>query len=143
MAELKTKKNKASVELFLRGIADDDRRRDCRTLVKVMQEIIGDKPAMWGPSIVGFGNYRYQYASGREGEWFLIGFSPRKQNLTLYAMSGFEEFEPLMAKLGTFKTGKSCLYVKRLDDVHLPTLKKLLRRPVRYLATYEPTYGSS
>jgi hypothetical protein len=96
-----------------------------------MREITGEEPAMWGSSIVGFGSYHYVYASGREGDWFLTGFAPRKQALTMYIMSGFSEYDELLEKLGKFKTGKACLYVKKLDDIHLPTLKKLIRQSVK------------
>jgi hypothetical protein len=89
---------------------------------------------MWGSSIVGFGDYRYKYGSGREGEWFLAGFSPRKQNLTLYIMAGFEQYDELIKKLGKYKTGKSCLYIKRLEDIDLATLKKLIQQSVKYMA---------
>ena len=130
MAELKTKKNSASVAKFLKGIEDEQKRKDCRELVDMMQAATGAKPAMWGDSIVGFGNYEYKYESGREGQWFLAGFSPRKQNLTLYIMLGFDEFPALMDKLGKYKTGKCCLYLKSLDDIHRPTLKKLIERSV-------------
>ena len=89
---------------------------------------------MWGTSIVGFGSYRYKYASGREGEWFLTGFSPRKRNLTLYIMAGFENYDSLLADLGKHKTGKSCLYINKLEDVDIPTLRKLIRQSVTHLA---------
>jgi hypothetical protein len=133
MAELKTRKNKASVTRFLNGIADEQRRRDCKTVLKLMKEATGAKPAMWGDSIVGFGSYHYKYASGREGDWFLAGFSPRKHNLTLYIMSGFSGSADLMEKLGKHKTGKSCLYINQLDDLHRPTLKKLVKSSVDFL----------
>ncbi len=93
---------------------------------------------MWGTSIVGFGTYHYKYASGREGDWMLTGFSPRKQALTLYIMAGFEKYQELMDQLGTFKTGKSCLYVKRLSDINLDVLEELVRESVRYMKTQYP-----
>lgn len=133
MAELKTKPNKISVEKFLKTIADEQTRSDCKTLVKLMKEATGAEPKMWGSSIVGFGQYHYKYESGREGDWFLTGFSPRKQNLTLYIMAGFAGYAELMEKLGKHATGKSCLYVKRLSDLHLPTLKKLIRGSVKQM----------
>jgi len=124
MAELKTKKTQASVEAFIGRIEDERTKEDCRALVEIMRQATKAEPKMWGSSIVGFGSHHYRYASGREGDWFLAGFSPRSQNLTLYITSGFEEFDELLGSLGRHSTGKSCLYIKRLDDVHLPTLKR-------------------
>ncbi len=134
MAELKTKKTRQSVKAFLDRIKDEDRRKDCRALVSLMREATGAPPRMWGSSMVGFGEYRYEYASGRTGEWFLTGFSPRKTSLTVYIMSGFGEDETLLQKLGPHTTGKSCLYIKRLSDIHLPTLKKMVRHSVKRMA---------
>lgn len=128
-APVKTAKNAASVEDFVSTL-DDLRRADCQKLVQWMAEITGQPPAMWGASIVGFGTYHYRYASGREGDWFETGFSPRKQNLTLYIMGGLEAGGALLEKLGPYKHGKSCLYIKNLDAVHIPTLKKLIRLSV-------------
>ncbi len=133
MVELKTRKTGASVDDFIDGIADDRRRQDCLALAELMREITGDEPAMWGPSMVGFGRYHYKYASGREGDWFVAGFSPRKQNLTLYIMSGFSGYDDLMARLGKHTTGKSCLYLKRLEDVDLAVLEELIRRSVAHV----------
>jgi hypothetical protein len=130
MAELKTKKTKASVAAFLDQISDEQRRKDCQRILKIMKEATGEQPRMWGSSIVGFGTYKYRYASGHEGEWPIIGFSPRKNDLTLYIMPGFADYTELMAKLGKHKTGKSCLYIKKLDDVELPVLKKLITKSV-------------
>ena len=135
MAELKTKETKASVAAFLNKISDVQRRKDCQTVLELMQRATGEKPKMWGSSIVGFGRYKYKYASGREGEWLVIGFSPRKTDLTLYIMRGFEESEALLAKLGKCKTGKGCLYIKRLDDVEIPVLKKLISKSVAMMAS--------
>ncbi len=134
MAELKTKKTKASVAAFLNKIADAQRRKDCQTVLDLMKQATGEEPKMWGDSIVGFGSYHYRGASGREGDWPIIGFSPRKTDLTLYIMAGFQEFESLMAKLGKFKTGKSCLYLKKLDDVEVPVLKMLIAKSVERMA---------
>lgn len=131
MAELKTKRSEASVDAFLKGVADETRRRDCETLLGLMKKVTRAEPKMWGPSIVGFGSYRYKYKTGREGDWFLAGFSPRSQDLTLYVMAGNDRFPELLAKLGKHKTGKSCLYVKRLADVDLAVLEKLLVASVR------------
>ncbi len=136
MAELKTKPTEASVKEFLNQIADKERREDCFAVAKIMEEITGEKPKMWGPSIVGFGNYHYKYASGREGDWPLTGFSPRKKDLTLYIMMGFEKHPELMEQLGKHSVSKSCLYIKRLSDIHLPALKKLIKASVKDLHDY-------
>jgi hypothetical protein len=136
MAELKTKPTQASVKEFLNQISDKERREDCFAITKMMEEVTGDKPKMWGPSIVGFGTYHYKYASGREGDWPVTGFSPRKKDLTLYIMMGFEKHPELMEQLGKHSVGKSCLYIKRLSDVHLPTLKKLIKASVKDLKDY-------
>ena len=130
MAEAKTKPTKASVKEFLNQVPEKERREDCFAVAKIMEEITGEKPKMWGPSIVGFGTRHYKYASGREGDWPVAAFSPRKTDLTLYILTGSEDKE-LMEKLGKYKTGKSCLYIKRLSDVHLPTLKKLIKASVK------------
>ena len=133
MAETKTKATEESVEEFLAAIKDDGRRKDCLAIMKLLEETTGYKAKMWGTSIVGFGTYHYKYASGREGDWPLTGFSPRKQNLTLYIMAGFDKYAELMQKLGKHSAAKSCIYIKRLDDIHLPTLKKLVRESVKQL----------
>ncbi len=134
MAELKTKKNEHSVGEFLARIKDEKTRQDCETILSLMKQATKAEPKMWGSSIIGFGDYHFKYESGREGEWFLTGFSPRKQNLTLYIMPGFAQYEDLMQQLGKFKTGKSCLYIKSLADIHLPTLKKLVHASVKQMA---------
>lgn len=131
MAELKTKVNEQSVTKFLNSITDKQRREDCFTVLEMMKKATKTEPKMWGSSIVGFGNYHYVYASGREGDWFLTGFSPRKQNLTLYIMGGLPAHEALLQKLGKHKTGKSCLYVNKLEDLDLPTLRKLIVEGVK------------
>lgn len=133
MAEPKTKVNDQSVEKFLNGITDEQARQDCFTILKIMQQATRAEPKMWGSSIVGFGSYHYKYESGREGNWFLTGFSPRKQNLTLYIMAGFARYDELMKKLGKHKTGKSCLYIKSLEDVNLPALKQLIQQSVKHM----------
>ena len=138
MAELKTKPNAKSVDKFISDIADEKAREDCLVLRDVMQQITKTEPKMWGDSIVGFGQYRYNYPTGTEGSWFVTGFSPRKQNLTLYIMAGFDGYSELLQKLGKHKTGKSCLYIKTIDDVHMPTLKKLIQQSV---ASVRKTYG--
>lgn len=134
MAELKTKKTKASVKAFLNKISDEQRRKDCQQVSDLMQQATGEEPKMWGSSIVGFGLYHYRYASGHEGDWPIIGFSPRKNDLTLYIMRGFDDVGMLMDKLGKFKTGKSCLYIKSLNDINIPTLKQLIKKSVQSMA---------
>lgn len=133
MAELKTKENDASVEVFLQGVADPRQREDAFRVMELMREVTGETPKMWGGSIVGFGSYHYKYSSGREGDMCLTGFSPRKGTLALYIMAGFERYGPLLQKLGKHKTGKACLYIKRLDDVDLPTLRELVRASVAHM----------
>ena len=132
----KTRQTAASVTEFLDKIPDAERREDCLALARILEEITGSKPQMWGASIVGFGSYHYKYASGHEGDACMTGFSPRKQELTIYVMMGFEKYGALMKQLGKHRTGKSCLYIKRLSDVHLPTLKKLIKTSVKDLAAY-------
>lgn len=139
MAELKTKLNDASVDGFLNAIKDEQVRQDCRVIAEIMQKATKAEPKMWGTSIVGFGNCHYKYASGREGDWMLVAFSPRKQNITLYISAGFEGRDEMLDKLGKHSCGKGCLYIKRLSDVHLPTLKKLISASVKQmLKTYLP-----
>ena len=133
MAELKTKRTKASVAAFLKAIPDPARRRDCLTIKRLMEQATRSKAAMWGPSIVGFGTYRYQYPSGQAGEWMLTGFSPRKQALTLYIMAGFDFKKGLMRQLGKHKTGGSCLYIQTLADVDIKVLDKLIRASVKVM----------
>ena len=136
MAEVKTKPTQASVKEFLNQIPEKERREDCFAIAKMMEEITGAKPKMWGPSIVGFGSYHFKYDSGREGDWLVTGFSPRKNDLTLYLMRGFEKHRDLMEQLGKHKTAKSCLYIKRLSDIHQPTLKKLIKASIKQLNEY-------
>ena len=135
MAELKTKPNKVSVEKFLKSIKDEKKREDSFKVLELMKKIIKEEPVMWGPSIVGFGKYHYKYASGREGDWLLTGFSPRKQNLTIYIMSGFKHYNELMKKLGKHKTGSSCLYINKLEDIDMKVLKELITESVKYMKT--------
>ena len=135
MAEPKTKPTNESVKDFLNRIPEAERREDCFAVAKMMEEITGEKPKMWGPAIVGFGSYHYKYASGHEGDWPITGFSPRKKDLTLYIMMGFEK-RPEMEKLGKYSIGKSCLYIKKLSDIHQPTLKKLIKNSVKDLKAY-------
>ncbi len=143
MAELKTKPTGASVKEFLNQIPNKERRDECLAIAKIMEEATGAKPQMWGTSIVGFGDYRYKYASGREGDWMMTGFSPRKNELTLYLMMGFEKHRELMAQLGKHRTGMSCLYIKRLEDIHMPTLKKLIKASVKQMREYQKSLSKS
>ena len=134
MAELKTKETTESVSAFLDKIADEGRRADCRAVVDIMRSVTKEEPRMWGTSIVGFGRYHYNYESGREGEWMITGFSPRKGDLTLYIMGGFDKFSDLMKDLGKYKTAKSCLYIRTLADVDVKILRKLVAKSVKLLA---------
>ena len=138
MSQNKTTANKLSVKAFVDAIEDSQKRKDCRALMKTMSRLTGNRAKMWGASIVGYGSYHYRYASGREGDFFLMGFSPRKQALTIYVVAGFSHFPKLMKQLGKYKTGKSCLYVKRLDDVDPDVLEELLAQSRDYLRR---TYG--
>ena len=131
MAEPKTKPTTASVKKFIDSIEDEKKRKDSRSILTMMRQITGERPKMWGASIVGFGTYHYKYATGREGDWPVTGFSPRKQALTLYIMSGFTKDDALLKKLGKYKTGKACLYIKRLEDVDETILRKLIARSIR------------
>lgn len=133
MAGLKTVPNDGDVEAFLDGVEDPVRRGECREVLALMRELTGEEPRMWGESIVGFGRYRYRYESGRTGEWFLTGFSPRKKDLTLYVLPGLDAFAEVTARLGRFRTGRSCLYLKRLDDVDRQALRELVSRGVAAL----------
>lgn len=137
MAELKTQKNNASVQRYIAAL-DEHRQRDCQTLFEIMSTITKDQGSMWGKDIVGFGSYHYTYASGRSGDWFLTGFSSRKQAISLYMMAGFEGRDELLEQLGKVKHGKSCLYIKSVDDIHIPTLKKLVRESVKALKKANP-----
>ena len=133
MAELKTKPNAANVEDFLKQVENPKKREDSFKILTLMKEITGAEPIMWGPSIIGFGTYRYKYESGREADWFLTGFSPRKQNLTLYIMTGFKKYDELLSKLGKYKTGKSCLYINKIEDIDTEVLKEMIENSVKYL----------
>jgi hypothetical protein len=130
MAEPKTKATGQSVDAFLDAIEDERRRADCRSLVAMMREATKAEPEMWGAGIVGFGRYRYKYESGREGEWPIVGFSPRKGDLSLYLMPGVGSLGDLTAKLGKYKTGKACLYIRRLEDVDAKVLEAMITKSV-------------
>jgi hypothetical protein len=133
MAELKTKPSGASVTAFLDSLPDPERRAECKALSKLMRRVVKAPPKMWGPSIVGFGAYHYKYESGREGDWFVAGFSPRKKDLTLYLMGGLALEKALLAKLGRHRTGGSCLYVRRLADLDLAVLERLIAASITSL----------
>jgi hypothetical protein len=126
--EAKTKPTDVSPAAFIAAIPDEKRRVDCAALAEIMREVTGQEPVMWGDSIVGYGRYAYKYASGRSGEWLTTGFSPRKDNLTLYFSYYLEEQAELLAKLGKHKTGKGCLYIKRLSDVDELVLRELIAK---------------
>ncbi|MCG8371098.1 MAG: DUF1801 domain-containing protein [Proteobacteria bacterium] len=139
MAGNKTQPTKASVTEFLNSVEDRQQRADARKVGAMMRKATGKRPKMWGPSIVGYGSYHYKYDSGREGDFILTGYSPRKTALTVYIMPGFERFDALMKKLGKYKTGKSCLYIKRLSDVDENVLERLIDESVKHMRR---KYGS-
>jgi hypothetical protein len=138
MAEPKTRVNKASVASFLDSIEDEQKRDDCKTIAGIMQQATKAKPEMWGSSIVGFGRHVYAGASGRQAEWMVIALSPRKQNITLYLWPQFKGRDDLLASLGKHSCGKGCVYIKRLSDVHVPTLKKLIKASVAAAGSTAP-----
>jgi hypothetical protein len=134
MAELKTKKNDASIEAFLQKIENEENRNDCVTILSMMKKITKQEPKMWGSSIVGFDSYHYKSErSKQEGDWFITGFSPRKQNLTVYILSGFSKYGEILKKLGKHKTSGSCLYINKLADVDLKIPNKLLTSSYKYM----------
>lgn len=137
MAELKTKQNNANVIEFINSFADtDQKRKDSFELLKLMQDFTGFEPKMWGPSIIGFGSYHYKSErSKQEGDWFLVGFSPRKAAISLYVFTGLDEHGYLLKDLGKFKIGKACLYIKKLSDINLDELKKIMRNTIDFLNT--------
>lgn len=139
MAALKTQPTKSSVKVFLDSIEDDAKRKDAKRLAKMMREVTEQRAKMWGANVVGYGSYQYKYASGRAGEWFRVGFSPRKSNITLYIMPGFSGAAGLLKKLGKHKTGKSCLYINKLADVDLEVLRTLIDKS---FVTMEKRYPS-
>jgi hypothetical protein len=129
----KTQATAQSVSAFLDAIPDETKRKDAKTVAKMMKAITGEAPKMWGPSIVGFGKYHYKYDSGHEGDMCVTGFSPRAAALTLYIVPGFLASEPVMKRLGKFKTGKSCLYIKKLSDIDMKALEELVAGSVAYM----------
>ena len=142
MAELKTQATGASVSAFIKAIADEQRRRDCTALVQLMEKTTGSKPKMWGPSIVGFGDFEYINSTKKPQKWFRCGFSPRKQALTLYLMGGYAKDAETAKKLGKFKVGGSCLCIKSLDDVHVPTLRAMLKQSLKRLEAGRIDYSN-
>ena len=133
MTELKTKLNENSVVTFLNSVEDEKKRNDCFAIIDLIKQVTGLEPVMWGRSIVGFGSYHYRYDSGYEGDSVLTGFSPRKQNISIYFPGGFQDDQGLMNSLGKFKTGEGCLYIKKLADVNTEVLKELIGKHVEYL----------
>ena len=129
----KTVPTSVDVVDFLNAVEHDTRREDAFVLLDLLKELTGEEPVMWGPSIVGYGTYHYKYPTGREGDMPLAGFSPRKAAITVYIMAGFSRYEELMAKLGKYKTGKSCLYIKKLADVDIEVLKELIVESVEWM----------
>ena len=127
MTANKTTQNEDSVDEFLKKIEDPEKQKTSWQILEIIKEISGKEPKMWGDSIIGFGNYHYKYATGREGDWMRIAFSPRKQNFSIYIMDGFDNHSELMKKLGKYKTGKSCLYIKKLQDIDINILKELMK----------------
>lgn len=134
----KTKEGDASVPAFLRGVENNRRRDDCKMVMDIMERVTGERPKMWGTSIIGFGRYHYKYESGREGDMMVIGLSPRKQALTIYIINGFAEYDDLMNKLGKFRTGKSCLYMNKLEDIDLKILERLIEASVKFVKMKYP-----
>jgi|SRR5215208_4481931 len=137
MAELKTKKTEASVDDFLNGLSSEQTRQDCFEIATIMKQVTKEEPKMWGSSIVGFGSVHLKYATGRELDWMLIGFSPRKQNLTLYIPGSLDTYADLLERFGKHKTGGGCLYIKTLKDVDTKVLKELIQRSIKVAAKNE------
>ena len=133
MAENKTRQNEGSVKAFLDAVENDQKRTDSYTILKLMQELSGEEPKMWGESIIGFGSYHYKYESGREGDFMRIGFAPRKQNIALYLISGANRDQHLLTKLGKYKTGKSCLYINKLADIDLGVLREMITSSLKVM----------
>lgn len=136
---IKTRKNKSSVTSFVDGVENAKRREDCRIVMKIMKEVTGKRPAMWGTSIIGYGAYRYTNTTGVENEWPLVGLSPRKNELVVYIMPGFSKYPDIMSTLGKYRTGKSCLYIRNLDNIRLDSLKRLVARSVADMKKNYPT----
>ena len=133
MAELKTQKNDGDVTAFIESVEDETKRSDCHELVTMMERLTGDPASMWGKSIVGFGNYSYKTSDGKSHSWFKVGFSPRKQNLTLYIMTGFDKYDGYLTRIGKHSLGKSCFYVKKLDDIDRDVLEEMVAESIRWI----------
>jgi len=133
MAEAKTKPTEKTVDSFIATVEDDKVRADCYTIINLMEKVTGESHKMWGPAIVGFGKYTYKYESGRSGEICMTGFSPRKANITLYVLAGFPGQAELLQKLGKHKSGKGCLYIKKLDDINIDVLESLIKESIKFL----------
>lgn len=138
MAENKTKPTAVKVEDFISSVTSEQKRADAKKLITLFERLTGEKAVMWGPSIIGFGQYHYKYASGREGDFMITGFSPRKTALTLYIMAGFSKYEEHLKKLGKFKTGKSCLYIKKLEDIDMDVLSEMILDSVQFIKERYP-----
>lgn len=138
MSAIKTQATQASVEDFIQGVESEQKREDAKSLVTLFEKLTGEKAVMWGPSIIGFGQYHYKYDSGREGDFLITGFSPRKTALTLYIMAGFSIYEEQLQKLGKFKTGKSCLYIKKLADIDQEVLSEMILDSVKFIKERYP-----
>ncbi|GAA6155122.1 hypothetical protein NBRC116588_05950 [Pyruvatibacter sp. HU-CL02332] len=135
MAELKTKPTKQSVTAFIKTVESERRRTEAKVLMQIMRRVTGKRPVMWGPSIIGYGKYHYVYESGREGDWMVTGFSPRKSAMTVYLMAGFSDKQKLLAKLGKHRTSVSCLYINKLDDIDLDVLEEMITQDVALMRT--------
>ena len=141
MSDLKTQPNDASVEAFLNSVENEKRKADGLEILELMKEVTGEPAKMWGDSIIGFGSYHYKYDSGREGDWFLAGFSPRKQSLSVYITAGFKQYDEILSRLGKHKLGKSCLYINKIEDVDREVLQELVEASVEHMrAGKKPTY---
>ena len=136
--EAKTKPNQQSVDEFIKAIPDEEKRQAALAILKLMKQVTQLEPKMWGDSIVGFGQYHYKYASGHEGDAPLTGFSPRKQNLTVYIVPGFDQYGALLARLGKYKTGKSCLYINKLEDIDREVLQELVEKSFIHMQATNP-----
>lgn len=133
MAELKTRPTKQSVTAFIKTVEPEHRRADAKVLMQIMRRVTGKRPVMWGPSIIGYGKYHYVYESGREGDWMVIGFSPRKSAITVYLMAGFSDKQKLLARLGKHRTSVSCLYINKLEDIDLDVLEEIIAQDVAFM----------
>lgn len=130
-SDMKTVATKASVTQFIAAVENEDRKKDAKKLLTIMKKVTGEKPVMWGSSMIGFGSYHYKYESGREGDFMNVGFSPRKANLVLYVLGSLDDYDPLLKKLGKHKRGRACLYLNRLDDVDQAVLEKIIDNSYR------------